>query len=102
MAGRFEDAVNRYREEFSAFCRKRQIDAPGIERIMSTSSGAGVSVRVPARNGIDLANCPLFRSPAEIPSSMVHTVLIDGLLLACYFLAMFSASWVRFLRYDLR
>lgn len=101
---RYEDAMQNYRNTFTAFTEKKQKEAGGIGGIRITiDSEKGFSVSGDRDKGsLDLSELPRFQAPAQTFAAALAPTLIDwGLLVLCT-IGAFAGAFVVFLRYDVR
>ncbi len=101
---RYEETMNRFRNDFTAYLDKKQADAPGTNRFMITmDSEKGFKMTVPRnKQELDLSDLPKFAPPTWSLGSALSQVAIDAGLLLCLIFIAFAGSWVSFMRYDLR
>jgi ABC-type transport system involved in multi-copper enzyme maturation permease subunit len=99
---RYEDAIDRYRAEYTKYFKDKKIDGPGSKRVNSFSDGAGgLQFSFPSAQEIDLSDLPRFVPPTWSTSVLPQFFVEVGSML-CFILITFVGSWVAFMRYDLR
>ncbi len=101
---RYEETMNRYRNDFQAYVEKKQVDQPGTSRFtIQIDSKSGFKMNVPnSQQELDLSDLPRFDPPGWLAGAALGKVAIDVGLLICLIFAAFAGSWVAFMRYDLR
>ncbi|NUM77771.1 ABC transporter permease subunit [candidate division KSB1 bacterium] len=104
LKSRYEDAMQNYRNTFSAFTEKKQKEAGGLGGIRITmDSQKGFSLSTGRDQGsLDLSELPRFQAPAHSFAEALAPTLIDWGLLALCTVGAFAGAFVVFLRYDVR
>lgn len=98
---RYEDAMLVYRNEVSDFIDKQK-EEPFAGGIQVTAGSDGVQVKLNQGGNLDLSNLPRFRQPLQNVGAILSGVVIDGGILVLTVLIAFAASFMAFLRYDVR
>lgn len=100
---RYEEAINRYQVTFAAYFKSKQIDPPGTDRITIMSDGSGMlKASFPSSAKVDLSDLPRFLLPDWPVGAALGQIAVDAGLLVCLIFAVFTGSWIAFMRYDLR
>ncbi len=101
---RYEDAMQNYRNTFTAFTERKQKEAGGIGGIRITiDSEKGFSISGDRDKGsLDLSELPRFQAPVHSISDALSSTLFDWGLLTLCTLGAFAGAFVVFLRYDVR
>ncbi len=99
---RYEDAIDRYRAEYTKYFKDKKVDGPGSRRVTSFSDGVGgLRFSFPSVQEIDLSDLPRFVPPTWSASVLPQFFVEVGSML-CFILMAFVGGWVAFMRYDLR
>ena len=104
MKNRFEDAISRYKKDFTAFKDKKQKEAgtPGGIRI-EFNSNTGIKIDAGRDKGtLDISGVPRFQSASIAGPDSMSSFIINGGLLAIMSLALFGVAFTAFLKFDMR
>lgn len=104
LKDRYEDAMKRYRDEFTGLIKEKQ-DEHGISGGMTISitSENGVQIGRPKEGaGVDLSEIPEFAPPKRSLADVFNDVLFDFGLLSVLTFAGFAGAFVMFVKYDVR
>ena len=100
---RYEDKLNAFRTTFNQYKdqKQRESGATGGIRI-SVDSKTGIKIDTGREIALDLAGLPQYTYSRPDLGESVAPVIVDFGLMALYSLLAFAASFVMFLRYDVR
>jgi ABC-type transport system involved in multi-copper enzyme maturation permease subunit len=103
LKSRYEDAMQRYRTEFTDFVDKKSAeDGPGGMFTISIDTESGLKIGGSDDNGIDISELPRFAPPVQQLNKQLAAVIPDAGLLAIYSMFAFALAFLVFLRSDLR
>ena len=104
MKTAYEEALDRYRNDFLAYVDSHAADdGPGGGFVMSIDSEKGVSISTGRENdGLDLSDRPHFSVPQYASADALQAVMLDAGLLVLLTLAAFAAAFISFLKFDVR
>ncbi len=104
MKDRFEESMSQFRSSFVDFTEKKQAESGNTGGIMiSISTETGIDIKDGSDNSaLDLTDIPKYEQPRRSYAQAFNSTIIDFGLLAFATLLMFVASFIGFLRYDVR
>lgn len=101
---RYEDAIRTYRDDFLKYRNQKVKEAqdPGGIRV-SIDSESGMNISVSRDKGsLDLSDMPRFQAPHANSSVPISATIMSMGIIAGLAMAVFSAAFAAFIRYDVR
>ena len=101
---RYEDAMNAYRDQFTAYVEKKEAENPGQGAVrIAMDSEKGMNIQASRDAGaLDISGIPTFSRERRDMSSILPSLITNFGLLAVMLLACLAGSAIAFARYDVR
>jgi len=101
---RYEQSLNRYRQEFNGYTKEKQTEAGdlgGVRIEIDTEKGFSIDSKR-GNEGLDLEDRPYFTPPQRTLGEVASSVTIDFGILSLVTLLGFVGAFAAFVRYDVR
>lgn len=101
---RYEDAMNSYKKEFSAYIDKKRKENGAIGGVRITvSSDAGIKIESDRNQGaLNISDMPVFTKASASAGDIIKAAITDAGIILLSVMLSFALSFYTFLKYDVR